>query len=73
MKWFLIVISLAGAEPKNYSVFFGEDEAECREAQKYVESVAKARGATVFSDCYQWKPPVIDKTKPNDKKSEVTS
>jgi hypothetical protein len=73
MKWLLIIVLLSGSDPKGYKAFFGDTEAECNDAKAHVEMVAAARGDEIYAACYPWHPPVIDKTKPNDKKSEVTS
>lgn len=63
MKWFLFVIFLSGAEPKNYSAFFGDTEDECKEAKEFMERVAKARGARIWADCFRWTPPPEEKPK----------
>lgn len=76
MKWFLIFLAFSGPDLIHYEIFFGAEEAQCRDKKKEILAMNRPGDRVIFyADCHPigYTPPVVDPKKPNDKKSEVTS
>lgn len=79
-KWLLVVVMFSGPfQVQKWTVFFGESEADCKEARDLVRGDAGARGADVFVECVDMKraampaPARPQRVAPSDPASEVKS